>query len=229
MPDQLPQIRVLGFKTSYEKLPVKGDPMTDKCNPHGYKVDAAGNVIKELQAEDYVTYAPSHSPMNTQVTERVRLMIPDHEKMGDDTDGAKLGFFVARWNQIEPAYEAFKQGREIPVNGTPLGAWAGITPEQGEVLRMSGIRTVEEVRDLAEGMMSRVRLPNVRELSKQAKLFLENSSAAKAAEREAQKDAVIEEMASQLAALRERIESDDKPKRGRKPREVEHDEEEVAA
>lgn len=226
---QLPQIRVLGFKTAYEKLPVKGDPNVDKCDLRGNKLDAAGNVIKELQAEDYVTYAPAHSPMNTQITERVRHMIPDAEKMGEDQDGAKHGFFMARWRQIEPAYDAFKQGREIPIDGTPLGAWAGITPEQGEVLRMSGLRTVEEVRDLTESMFSRVRLPNVRELVKQAKLFLENSNVAKAAEREAQKDAIIEELASQVAALRDRIEADgdDKPKRGRKPRQ-DH-EEEVAA
>lgn len=229
---QLPQIRVLGFKTAYEKLPVKGDPAVDKCDLRGFKLDAAGNIIKELQAEDYVTYAPAHSPMNTQISERVRHMIPDHDKMGEDQDGAKLGFFMARWRQIEPAYEAFKQGREIPIDGTPLGAWAGITPEQGEVLRMSGLRTVEEVRDLTESMFSRVRLPNVRELVKQAKLFLENSNVAKAAEREAQKDAIIEELASQVAALRDRIEADgdDKPKRGRKPRQIEHDaDEEVAA
>lgn len=231
MSDQLPQIRVLGFKTTYEKLPVKGDPLVDKCDTRGNKIDAAGNLIKELQAEDFVTYAPAHSPMNTQITERVRHLIPDHEKMGEDPDGAKLGFFNARWAQISPAYEAFKQGREIPVDGTPLGAWAGITPEQGEILRMSGIRTVEEVRDLTEGMIGRIRLPNMRELTKQAKLFLENSNAARAAEREAQKDAMIEEMAAQLAALRERIEKDDddKPRRGRKPRQVDdHDEEDAA-
>ncbi|TIU43697.1 MAG: hypothetical protein E5W30_20910, partial [Mesorhizobium sp.] len=83
---------------------------------------------------------------------------------------------------------------------TALAAWSGVTPEQAEVLRTAGIRTVEEVRDLTDGQLDRVRLPNMRDLRKQAALFLENSDAAKAAEREAAKDA-------QIAALMERQEA----------------------
>lgn len=208
---EIPQIRVIAFKTSYDKLPVKGDPETEKCDAKGYKIDASGRRLMELQPEDWVTYSPKHSPLATRTTERVRLMIPDPEKMGEDQDGEKLRFMTYRWNQIEPAYEAFKAGRDIPVNGTPLAAWSGVTPEQADVFRVAGIRTVEEVRDLTEGQADKVRLPNMRDMRKQAKLFLENTDAAKAAEREAQKDAQIEAMAERMAAMEALLEERTQP------------------
>ncbi|TGS47531.1 MULTISPECIES: hypothetical protein [unclassified Mesorhizobium] len=210
--NETPMIRVIGFKTSYEKLPVKGDPVTEKCDLKGYKLDASVRRILELQPEDWVTYSPSHSPLNTRTTDRVRHLIPDPSLMGEDQDGEKLRFMTARWMQIEPAYEAFKNGREIPINGTALAAWSGVTPDQAEVLRTAGIRTVEEVRDLTDGNLDRVRLPNMRDLRKQAGLFLANSDAAKAAEREAAKDATIAELVERQAAMEAMIEELTKPK-----------------
>lgn len=205
MSEQLPMIRVLGFKTKYEKLPVKGDPQTEKCDFKGYKLDASGQRVTEIQAEHYVTYSPAHSPLNTQTSDRVRLMMPDPTKMGDDQTGEKMRFMAARWAQIEPAFSAFLKGQSIPINGTPLAAWPGVSPEQAEVLRQSGIRSIEEVRDLAEGQLDKIRLPNMRDLRTQARLFLENTDAAKAAEREAKKDAMLEEMAKQIAELQAAI------------------------
>lgn len=212
MADEIPKIRVFSFKTSFDMLPVKGDPLTEKCDAKGYKIDASGRRLMERQAEDWVSYAPSHSPLNTRTMERVRLMVPDPEKMGEDQDGEKLRFMTHRWNQIAPAYEAFKNNREIPINGTPLAAWAGVTPEQADVLRTSGIRTVEEVRDMTEGQADRVKLPNMRDMRKQAKLFLENSDSAMAAAREAAKDAQIAEMVERQAAMEAMIEELTKPK-----------------
>ncbi|TGT34978.1 hypothetical protein [Mesorhizobium sp. M8A.F.Ca.ET.165.01.1.1] len=210
--NETPMIRVIGFKTSYEKLPVKGDPVNEKCDLKGFKLDASGRRILDLQPEDWVTYSPSHSPLNTRTTDRVRHLIPDPSLMGEDQDGEKLRFMTARWMQIEPAYEAFKNGREIPINGTALAAWSGVTPDQAEVLRAAGIRTVEEVRDLTDGNLDRVRLPNMRDLRKQAGLFLANSDAAKAAEREAAKDATIAELVERQAAMEAMIEELTKPK-----------------
>ena len=216
---QLPQIRVLGFKTKYEKLPIKGDPITDDdLDRHGYKINAKGERLRTLQEEHWVTYSPAHSPVNTATEERVRLMIPDPARMGDDQDGEKLRFMTHRWGQIMPAYEAFKEGREIPIDGTPLSAWSGVQPEQAEVLRQHGLRTVEQVRDLADGgQIDRVRLPGMRELRAQAKLFLENNGAAEAAEREARKDAIIDEMAERMAAMEALLlEERTAPKQGKK-------------
>lgn len=49
------------------------------------------------------------------------------------------------WAVIEPYYEAWKKGQETPVDGTPLGAWPGLAPEQAERLRMMRVRSVEDV------------------------------------------------------------------------------------
>jgi hypothetical protein len=213
---QLPQIRVLGFKTTYEMLPVKGDRLNEDVDRRGYKLDAKGNLIKQLQEEHWVSYSPAHSPLNTVTTERVRLMYPDPERMGEDTDGEKLRFMSHRWEQIEPAYQAFKEGRDIPLNGTPLSVWGGISSEQAEILRQHSLRTVEEVRDLSEGQLERVRLPNMRDLRTQAKLFLENTNAAESAAREAEKDKIIEAMAERMAAMEALLEERTAPKAGKK-------------
>lgn len=209
---QLPMIRISGFKTTYAKLPVKGDQLNDDVDRKGYKLDKRGERVLELQSEDWVTYSPSHSPIFTATTERVRTMIPDPDHMGDDQDGEKLRFMTHRWNQIEPAYEAYKKGHELPINGTPLSVWGGISPEQAEILRQHSIRSVEEVRDLTDGQLEKVRLPNMRDLRAQAKLFLENTGAAQAAEREARKDAIIEEMAERMAAMEALLEERTAPK-----------------
>ena len=227
--EQLPMIRVHGFKSTFERLPVKGDPYAgDKVDLKGYKLDEIGNRIKELTEEHWVTYSPSHSPINTQNVERVRLMFPDPERVGEDPDGVKLRFMQARWSQIEPAYLAFKEGREIPVHGTPLGAWPGIMQEQGDILRQNGIRTVEEVRDMTDSQLERVRLPNMRDLRKQTKLFLDNNDAAQAAQREVEKDAVIAEMAERMAAMEALLEDATAPKRGRKPKAETEDDKDAA-
>lgn len=209
---QLPQIRILGFKSTFEMLPIKGDPLNDDVDRRGYKLDTKGNIIKELKEEHWVSYSPSHSPLNTVNCERVRLMFPDPARMGEDQDGEKLRFMSHRWNQIEPAYEAFKEGREIPLNGTPLTVWSGISAEQVEVLRQHSLRTVEEVRDLTESQMERVRLPNMRDLRQQAKLFLENTGAAEAAAREQEKDKIIEAMSERMAAMEALLEERTSPK-----------------
>lgn len=209
---QLPQIRILGFKTTYEMLPVKGDPLDEDVDRRGNKIDAKGNPVKKLQEEHWVSYSPAHSPLNTVNTERVRLMFPDPTRMGEDQDGEKLRFMTHRWAQIEPAYLAFKDGRDIPLNGTPLAAWSGISQEQAEVLRQHSLRTVEEVRDLTESQLERVRLPNMRDLRAQAKLFLENTNATEAAAREAEKDKIIEAMTERMAAMEALLEERTAPK-----------------
>jgi hypothetical protein len=223
--EQMPLIRVHGFKTTYENLPVKGDPLNEDCDSRGYKLDAKGARVVALQEEHWVTYSPAHSPLNTVNSDRIRHLIPDPDRVGNDQDGVKFRFMQARWAQIEPHYEAFKSGRaDVEIVGTPLGTWPGVIPEQVDILRASGIRSVEDVAALTESQIDRVRLPNMRDLRKQARLFLENSSAAAAAEREAKKDAMLEAMAEKLAAMEQLLEEktappqEDRPRRGRPPK-----------
>lgn len=200
--EQQPVIRVIGFKTTYGTLPKRGsDPLNDRVDAKGFLLDDQGKRIMERAAEDWVTFAPAHSPLATGNTERVRHLIPDPTRVGEDQDGAKLVFMAARWAQIEPAYDAWKKGQDLPISGTPLTVWPGLNADQVAVLRQVGIRSVEEIRDLSETQISRVPLPNVRELKQQAYLFLENTGAAAAAAREVEKDQIIASMQERMADM----------------------------
>ena len=177
-----------------------------------YTKDNDGKAV----AVDWVTWVPLHAPQSMSNTERVDRLNPDNIKGregGEDSElmGMKQQHMAAIWSEIEPAYMAWKEGREIPLNGTPLAAWPGITPEQAEIFRLAGVRSVEQVRDMSDSVRSKVRLPNVRELQDLARIFLENSGAAAAAEREAAKDRQIAEMAERMAAMEALLEEVTRP------------------
>jgi len=165
---------------------------------------------------DWVSWVPLHAPQAMGNSERVDRLNPANIKNRDGSDdselaGMKVQHMSAIWADIEPAYSAWKEGREIPLNGTPLAAWPGITPEQAEIFRLSGVRSIEQVRDMSEGVRSKVRLPNVRELQDLARIFLENTGVAAAAEREAAKDRVIADMAERMEAMEAMLEQATRP------------------
>lgn len=202
--NQGPMIRVLGFKTTYERLPVKGGPLDENLDEKGFKLDAKGKRHMENVEVDWVNYAPSHSPINTSTWERIKhLEVTEEMLSGEETQ--KLTLMRIRWDQINTAYQAWKSGHEVPVNGTPLAAWAGVTAEKAEVLRRFSIRTVEEVANLGEGQLEKIQLPGMRDLRKQAAIFLQGKGAADAAAREADRDNEIAALKAQLTETQERF------------------------
>lgn len=207
-----PVIRLIGFRTTYEKLPVRStDPLGDKADAHGFLLNAAGKRLIEPQEVDWAIYAPGHSPLGTHTVERVKHLIPDPDRHGDDLDGTKLAFMIARWEKIRPAYEAWKAGKEIPTSGTPLTAWPALNEEQVRIFRQVGIQSVEEIRDLAETQIGRVPLPGMRDLIKQAAVFLGNLDSSAVAEREAKKDEEISDLKERLVELEKLLDSRARP------------------
>jgi hypothetical protein len=210
-------IKVIGFHTSYERLPVLGDPIKEDLDERGYRLGEKGKRIMEMQEVDWVTYAPAHSPVNSQVVERVKHLMPTEEMLhGEQTE--KIVAMRVRWSQIEPAYAAFKTGHEIPAHGLPLGIWPGVSPAAAEVLKRAGIRSVEEVASLTEGQLDRIQLPGMRDLRKSAKLFLDNLQASESAQRETDRDneiaalkAQLEETNSKFSAAMELLEQHTNP------------------
>jgi hypothetical protein len=176
-----PTIKVLKFETKYELN------------------DATGQYDK---ARDYVTYAPLHSAQYTQIEERIDFMKPPERLRRDDGHqaGKKMDFLRHRWSMIAPKYDAWKTGNEIPEYGTPLAAWPGVNQAQAEVFKAMGVRTVEEVAAIPDGILSRVPLPNTRDLVKQAKAFLEAADQNAAAHRLNDQDRKIAELQEQLEA-----------------------------
>lgn len=145
---------------------------------------------------------------------------------------------------VRPRYEAWKKGQEMPVTGTPLAAWNGVTPEQAAVLKAAGIRTVEEVAAINDSVRAGIKLPNLMALVDAARRWVAASDtrqfaasmaekdhqlASQKAELDSYKDAV-KEQGVQIADLLEKVNSlavlvaskdddeQEKPRRGRPPK-----------
>ena len=208
---QLPVVRVLEFKTEYVMR--NGQPV----------------------ARDWVKYAPRHN-IHAETWEIVKTITPPESGFEDDDDGTKMAYMSALWSQVGPAYEAWKKGLEMPEDGTPLAAWSGLSVEQAKVFRASGIKTVEEIRDMTDNQLGKIMLPGVRTIKKMATEFLgskdKTESAARVAgleEQNAVMSAQLQEMAAMIAEMRNRPavtdddgEEEDAPRRGRgRPRKAE--------
>jgi hypothetical protein len=183
-------IRVLGFKQT--------------MRPNGDILDwvnfTSGDGITETGEPAFATWM------------EVRRITPP-EFIENDTEGLKMAALRSQWAQIEPHYLAWKAGHEITEAGTPLGVWPAITNDEAESLRAAGIRTVEDVAALTEDRLARPILPRLRDLKRQAGLFIEKMGDA---EMKAEIAKLQEQNAAMLEMLAERKaeEAGDQPKRG---------------
>jgi uncharacterized coiled-coil protein SlyX len=183
---------------------------------------------KDGKPVDWVEFSPAHDPQGTATWERVVKLIPP-ESMSEDRDpaGTKLAYMKHRWAMIEPAYKAWKDGHEIPLSGTALGSWPALTPEQADVFRSRGVKTVEAVRDMTDAQMGKIMLPNIRQLRETARAFLDGKAGNDLAEALAERDRQVKDMQAQLAELTARLNVDQDeagdgevsaPRRGRPPK-----------
>lgn len=190
-------IKVLRFKTEY----AAGRPDADWVEfTSADAIDESGH--------------PRHSTW-----ENVKRLMPP-EFINNDDGGLKMAALRSQWAQIASAYEAWKSGMSLPETGTPLGAWPGVNVDQADALRGIGIKTVESVANASEGLLANAPLPNMREIKRQAALWLDGQDkadmAAQMADLEAKNAAMLEMIAEMQA---------DKPKRGRPAKEVVEQEE----
>jgi len=130
------------------------------------------------------------------------------------------------WSVVEPQYNAWKQGHEIPETGTPIGAWPGVSPEQAQVLRNAGFKSVEELANATDSAINRIQLPGARTLAENAKRFIAAQDKATVVNELAAKDAEITSLKDQLEELRQIVlskmnDDDEAPKRRGRPPKVE--------
>lgn len=157
------------------------------------------------EPRDWVLIAPTGEAFErTQVWHIVETLRPNGKLQGDMAARQE-----ARWRIIEPAYEAWKRGEEVPENGTPLAVWPGITADQAKFLKAKGILSVEQVRDMSDSTIETLPFPGRRELKKLAGAFLE-------AQKDADLAAKNAELQERIAAMEEmlREQMTDQPKRG---------------
>lgn len=95
------------------------------------------------------------------------------EKISRLSKPNKNGQHVPEWIVIEPYYKYWKKGETAPVNGTPLSAWPGATPQLVKALTPANIRSIEDLAELEDSAITRLAIPNLRDKQKQARAFLE--------------------------------------------------------
>lgn len=160
----------------------------------GFKTEYRGD-----RAVDWVEIAPSGEAFErTHTWHRIKDLMPPETVDATRADGQSYKIMQARWEAIGPKYEAWKRKEEIPLDGTPLAAWAGVSTEQAAHLKAMGIQTVEAVRDMSESAFTRLPFPNARQLPKLAAAFLSSLG-------EAEKDRQLSEMAERMAAMEEML------------------------
>ena len=155
--------------------------------------------IHKGETVDWVKYGPKDDITSTQTWSRVKDLEPP-EEFARDGMGIKEQHMTYIWAQLEPAYNAWKEGVELPEFGTPLAAWPGVNKAQVKGLQAAGVKTIEDLRDLSETAIPKIRVPGLRALVTQAALYLDGKDKA---------DLVrsVDEQNQRIAALEAQLEA----------------------
>tara|TARA_R110002153_G_scaffold22584_1_gene73989 strand:- start:225 stop:836 length:612 start_codon:yes stop_codon:yes gene_type:complete len=123
------------------------------------------------------------------------------------------------------AYEAWKEGREVPVNGTDLKNWPGVTPAQLKTCQNATVRTIEDLAEANADTIRKLGMGGIAMVEK-AKSYLLSAENNKASEEVAslkiRMESLVESIEKkdrQIADLLERL--DDAPKKRGRPRKEE--------
>lgn len=141
-----------------------------------YKPDGAGG-FKGVDMVEYCAVGKANMATTVATVASLGKLLP--LEPGDENMAIMMAH--ARWNSIKPQYDAWKDGRETPIDGTPLAAWPGITSDQADFLRNLGIRTVEEIAEASDSIVTKIPFPGARELRTSAQAFLKSADKAKVA------------------------------------------------
>ncbi len=106
------------------------------------------------------------------------------------------------WPKLEPLYQAWRQGQEAPLDGTPLSRWPGVTPAQHKILIGADIKTVEEFATFPSGHLMKLGIPGILEIQKEAIAYLNVAGIMKDGPIPAQIAVQMTEMQDENAALK---------------------------
>ena len=165
----------------------------------GFKqtLKANGNLVDWVNFTSSDGMTDTGEPAFATWVEIKRITPPEY--IENDDGGLKMAALRSQWAQVEPAYKA----------------WPALSGDEAEGLRTVGIKTVEEVANLSEDRLARPVLPRLRELQRQAKVFIAGMGNAALEAKIAQLE---EQNAAMLEMLAEKEMADDKPRRGRPPK-----------
>lgn len=182
MSTKLPRLGKIRFFTTYKP---------DHENP------------KNMVGVDWVEYSALGQEERSSTTDRISRLSSFLD--GDDRTNPSIGLAKLRWEIIGPAYDAWKKGNELPVNGTPLAAWNGLTPEQAELFKSKGIRTVEDIAEMPEVVRTRIPLPGLGDIMANAKRYVLSADSRIVAEQLRRNESDIDAAKAELADKDEQI------------------------
>lgn len=119
-------------------------------------------------------------------------------------ESSKTARIPMEWvGQYRRMYEAWKEGQEIPVNGTPIKGWPVLSPAQQANLVSSDIRTVEDLAQINEESQRRIGMGALEFRDKAISWLKASKGTGK----------IVQEMSAlqiENSALRAKVESQDK-------------------
>lgn len=130
------------------------------------------------------------------------------------------------WQAIQRGYDLWKQGQDLPVDGTPLEAWSGLSKGQVAALKLLNIRSVEDLATVNDATMDKIGSGS-RALREKALKFCEaqQSGVTAMAAKAAAAEATIRQLTERLNELEARLLAQPKQttepvaaKRGRPPK-----------
>tara|TARA_R110000751_G_scaffold28423_3_gene74124 strand:- start:1464 stop:2075 length:612 start_codon:yes stop_codon:yes gene_type:complete len=120
------------------------------------------------------------------------------------------------------AYEAWKDGREAPVNGTDLKNWPGVTPAGLKTCQNATVRTIEDLAEANADTIRKLGMGGVA-MKEKAKAYLESANQNKTSEDVSALRVKLEDLSNivkrkdeQISDLLERL--DELPKKRGRPR-----------
>ena len=177
------------------------------------------------RGREMVEYGPIGGAGRTHVCERIDILSRPQKVAGVNpaSTAAKV-----LWDFIKPRYEAWKTNQDLPETGTPLAAWNHLTQHQAEVLRVNGIRSVEDVSMLTDTHFNRIPIPNLRSIVEASKKFLDSKDVNKTAGELAAAQETIAALMARVDQLSEMVAAQQEPAK-RKPGRPPKTEQEAAA
>jgi hypothetical protein len=171
----------------------------------------------ELRGVDWVAYAPIGSIQKTLLTEAVSRLSAVVPMTGRAAQNPAVQMAHARWNAIKPSYDAWKAGQEVPLDGTPLAAWPGLSPEQAELFKMKGVRTVEQIAGLTDTHKHSMGIPGLHDIIENAKRYLlakDKTSITSALEKKDAEIAALKAQQEEMAVMIKELMEAKQEKRG---------------
>jgi hypothetical protein len=178
--------------------------------PLKFWTDYEGTDGEDLAAIEWVQWTKKGTTNATITEDKVRRVMKD----------------PAKWNVLQPYYDAWKRQEKAPVNGYPIDAWPGVTPEQSRVLKDRHVLSVEDLANSSQADLGKLGLPGILQLQGKAKAFLEarQNTAPVAAEVAALREenkTMREELEAAMQLLKEMSDKGEGPRRGRPPKDSE--------